>query len=257
MQRVEAEMAVSVSDLKKNPTAIVEDARGAAVAVLNHNRVMAYMVPAATYEAMIDALDDRALVEIAKARAGERGVLADDEILQDSFDQTEEYEAWQSAAETYIESAYQLRHAEAYCDRHAPVVLHLASLGIELLLKANLISKGRSIKDIKRQKHRIYALYIDDENVEIRTNIRKYANLVYKNGRIPSDNLVEYNNDAVRYFEDKLKFLEFIHSSRKSPLRYPDQTTQSIPNARFFVDVLHAVINEGYISDMDDNSSRK
>ncbi|WGD29474.1 type II toxin-antitoxin system Phd/YefM family antitoxin [Ancylobacter sp. WKF20] len=74
MQRVEAEMAVSVSDLKKNPTAIVEDARGAAVAVLNHNRVMAYMVPAATYEAMIDALDDRALVEIAKARAGERGV---------------------------------------------------------------------------------------------------------------------------------------------------------------------------------------
>lgn len=74
MQRVEAEMAVSVSDLKKNPTAIVDGARGNAVAILNHNRVMAYMVPAETYEAIIDALDDQALVEIAKARAGEKGV---------------------------------------------------------------------------------------------------------------------------------------------------------------------------------------
>ncbi|MGI2031430.1 type II toxin-antitoxin system Phd/YefM family antitoxin [Rhizobium panacihumi] len=74
MQRVEAEMAVSVSDLKKNPSAIVEDAGGGAVAILNHNRVMAYMVPASTYEALIDALDDQALVEIAKARAGEKGV---------------------------------------------------------------------------------------------------------------------------------------------------------------------------------------
>lgn len=74
MQRVEAEMVVSVSDLKKNPTAIVEGADGHAVAVLNHNRVMAYMVPASTYEAMMDALDDQALVEIARQRAGERGI---------------------------------------------------------------------------------------------------------------------------------------------------------------------------------------
>lgn len=74
MQRVEAEVAVSVSDLKKNPTAIVESAVGAAVAILNHNRIMAYMVPAGTYEAMIDALDDQALAEIVKARASEKGV---------------------------------------------------------------------------------------------------------------------------------------------------------------------------------------
>lgn len=73
MQRVEAEMAVSVSDLKKNPTAVVDSAGGQAVAILNHNRVMAYMVPADAYEAMIDALDDQALVALAKARASERG----------------------------------------------------------------------------------------------------------------------------------------------------------------------------------------
>jgi Phd_YefM. len=74
MQRVEADIAVSVSDLKKNPTAVVDDAAGGTVAVLNHNRVMAYMVPASTYEALIDALDDQALVEIVKARAEEKGV---------------------------------------------------------------------------------------------------------------------------------------------------------------------------------------
>jgi antitoxin StbD len=74
MQRIEAEIAVSVSDLKKNPTAIVDGARGSTVAILNHNRVMAYIVPAGAYEAMMDALDDQALVEIAKARANEKGV---------------------------------------------------------------------------------------------------------------------------------------------------------------------------------------
>lgn len=73
MQRVEAEIAVSVSDLKKNPTAVVDGAQGSPVAILNHNRVMAYMVPADTYEALVDALDDQVLIEIIRARADEKG----------------------------------------------------------------------------------------------------------------------------------------------------------------------------------------
>jgi antitoxin StbD len=71
MQRVEAEIAVSVSDLKKNPTAIINEAGGAPVAVLNHNRVMAYMVPAETFETMVERLDDIALAEIIKQRSDE------------------------------------------------------------------------------------------------------------------------------------------------------------------------------------------
>ena len=69
MQRVEAKVAVSVSDLKKSPTAIMAQAGGEAV--VNHNRVMAYMVPADAYEAMIERLDDLKLVETARERAGE------------------------------------------------------------------------------------------------------------------------------------------------------------------------------------------
>lgn len=71
MQRVEAQIAVSVSDLKKSPTAIMDQAHGEAVAVLNHNRVMAYMVPADVYEAMMERLDDLALVDVIKSRADE------------------------------------------------------------------------------------------------------------------------------------------------------------------------------------------
>lgn len=71
MQRVEAQIAVSVSDLKKSPTAIMAQADGEAVAVLNHNKVMAYMVPADAYEAMIERLDDHVLEETARARASE------------------------------------------------------------------------------------------------------------------------------------------------------------------------------------------
>lgn len=74
MQRVEARVAVSVSDLKRSPSAVMDDAAGEAVAVLNHNRVMAYMVPASVYEAMLERLDDQALVEIIRSRADETPV---------------------------------------------------------------------------------------------------------------------------------------------------------------------------------------
>jgi antitoxin StbD len=74
MERVEADMVVSVSDLKRNPTAIMSDAQGEPVAVLNHNRVMAYMVPPRTYEAMLKRLDDLDLIDIIKSRANEVGV---------------------------------------------------------------------------------------------------------------------------------------------------------------------------------------
>ena len=71
MQRLEASVAVSVSDLKKSPSAVMEGAAGETVAVLNHNRVMAYMVPAAAYEAMMERLDDLALVDVIRSRADE------------------------------------------------------------------------------------------------------------------------------------------------------------------------------------------
>jgi PHD/YefM family antitoxin component YafN of YafNO toxin-antitoxin module len=41
----------------KNPSAVLIGAHGGPVAVLNHNRVMGYTVPADVFETMMDRLD--------------------------------------------------------------------------------------------------------------------------------------------------------------------------------------------------------
>jgi antitoxin StbD len=74
MQSVLADKAVSVSELKKNPSAVIGGAQGGPVAVLNHNRVMGYVVPAAAFEAMVERLEDLELAELVRARTGETPV---------------------------------------------------------------------------------------------------------------------------------------------------------------------------------------
>lgn len=89
MQVVLADQAVSVSELKKNPSAVLSGANGAPVAVLNHNRVMGYMVPAEVFEAMVERLDDLELTRVARERieANEPTVRArivgDDIVFED------------------------------------------------------------------------------------------------------------------------------------------------------------------------------
>jgi antitoxin StbD len=74
MQRVEAANAVSVSAFKKSPTAYVEESNGEAIALLNHNRVIAYMVPAARYEELLEIADNLQLAQVVRSRANEIGV---------------------------------------------------------------------------------------------------------------------------------------------------------------------------------------
>jgi len=63
-----AKSSVSITDLKKNPSAIIAEAEGAPVAVLNHNRPSAYLVPADTFEAMLEKIDDLEIAKIVKER---------------------------------------------------------------------------------------------------------------------------------------------------------------------------------------------
>lgn len=58
-QRILARLAVGMSELKRNPSGVIESAEGATVAVLNNGKVKAYLVPADTYERMHDELDRR------------------------------------------------------------------------------------------------------------------------------------------------------------------------------------------------------
>jgi antitoxin StbD len=74
MQTIYATATVSISDLKKNPSDIINRSHGAPVAILNHNRPTAYLVPVAAFEAMIEQLDDQFLVQLVKERQQERSV---------------------------------------------------------------------------------------------------------------------------------------------------------------------------------------
>lgn len=69
MPSVLADVVVSISELKNDPSAVMVRAGGMPVAVLNRNRVIGYMVPAEFYEQMMERLDDLDLVETSKVRS--------------------------------------------------------------------------------------------------------------------------------------------------------------------------------------------
>ena len=68
MQRIFASSSVSISELKKNPSLIISQSNGEPVAILNHNRPTAYLLPADTFELIMDQLDDLELVRLVRER---------------------------------------------------------------------------------------------------------------------------------------------------------------------------------------------
>ncbi|MFQ3266063.1 MAG: antitoxin StbD [Colwellia sp.] len=71
MRQVLADCSASISELKKNPTALLNEADGSAIAILNHNKPAAYLVPAETYELLMDMLDDYELAKVVEDRRGD------------------------------------------------------------------------------------------------------------------------------------------------------------------------------------------
>ena len=69
MHNVFADTCVSVTELKRNYTKILQQAEQQPVAVLNHNRPEAYLLPAALYERMLDLLDDAKDASLVRERA--------------------------------------------------------------------------------------------------------------------------------------------------------------------------------------------
>jgi antitoxin StbD len=73
MRQVLASCSASISELKKNPTALLNEADGEVIAILNHNKPAAYLVPAETYEFLMEMIDD---IELAKIVAERRADLS-------------------------------------------------------------------------------------------------------------------------------------------------------------------------------------
>ncbi|WP_223486333.1 type II toxin-antitoxin system Phd/YefM family antitoxin [Pseudomonas sp. A-RE-19] len=73
MQYVLAERIISISEVAKNVGAVLRDTQAAPVAVVDNNRIRAYLVSADLYEAMLDRLDDVDLATLIRARNQETG----------------------------------------------------------------------------------------------------------------------------------------------------------------------------------------
>jgi antitoxin StbD len=72
MKAILANCSASISELKKNPSALIDQADGEPVAILNHNRPTAYLIPAETYEQLMEKLEDYQLGLIVKDRQNEK-----------------------------------------------------------------------------------------------------------------------------------------------------------------------------------------
>ena len=72
LTKIRAELQVSISDLKRNPQAIINDAKGEAIALLNRNKPTAYIVPVDTYERLLDMVEDAEIGRIIEKRKGEK-----------------------------------------------------------------------------------------------------------------------------------------------------------------------------------------
>jgi antitoxin StbD len=72
MKAVLANCSASISELKRNPTALIDQADGEPVAILNHNKPTAYLIPAATYEALLERIEDYQLGIIVRERQDEK-----------------------------------------------------------------------------------------------------------------------------------------------------------------------------------------
>ena len=84
MTQILANYTASISELKKSPSAVIEEAGNEPVAILNHNKPSAYLVPSTLYEKMMDIIDDYYLAQVVRERQsdGEEPIKVElDELL--------------------------------------------------------------------------------------------------------------------------------------------------------------------------------
>ncbi|MGE4318138.1 MAG: type II toxin-antitoxin system prevent-host-death family antitoxin [Deferribacterales bacterium] len=68
MESILADYSVSISEFKKNPAEVIRNAGEKPVAVLSHNRPAFYMVSPKVFEAMLEEISDKELVEKVRTR---------------------------------------------------------------------------------------------------------------------------------------------------------------------------------------------
>ena len=72
MEKIYANLTACVSELNKNPTALIKKANGRSVAIINHNKPVAYLISVGAYENMQNILEDVELSELVAERMKEK-----------------------------------------------------------------------------------------------------------------------------------------------------------------------------------------
>ncbi len=72
METLYADVTISMSEFKKNPAAVLREAKNRPVAVLNHNKAAFYMLEPALFKAMLEELSDQQLSRTVLERMSER-----------------------------------------------------------------------------------------------------------------------------------------------------------------------------------------
>lgn len=82
MEHLLASRSVSITELKRSPSTVIELAASEPIAVLNHNRPAAYLLAHATYQELLDRLRAAELREaIAASRNDPRPAVAADTVF--------------------------------------------------------------------------------------------------------------------------------------------------------------------------------
>ena len=80
MQALYSDFTVSMSEFKKNPAAVLREAKSKPVAVLSHNKAAFYMVEPALFQALLEALSDQDLHRTVLLRMNERAQAVEVDI---------------------------------------------------------------------------------------------------------------------------------------------------------------------------------
>lgn len=72
MKQLPAEYSASLTELKKNPGELLAEAKGAPIAIFNDNIPTAYLIPAETYEWIMEAFDEHVLAKVVEERMSEK-----------------------------------------------------------------------------------------------------------------------------------------------------------------------------------------
>ena len=82
MEQLLASRSVSITELKRSPSTVIEQAGSEPIAVLNHNRPAAYLLPQAAYQELLDRLQAAEIREaIAASRNDPRAAIAADTVF--------------------------------------------------------------------------------------------------------------------------------------------------------------------------------